>query len=150
MEASPFDEDDPRAASLSPRREPLEPPSPPPSDASAGIRVGTIDRAVLVTVLDRGPGEFLRQLEVTSAMDGDQFIGWRLVQLLDPRSSLSTLDLAAGDILLALNGAPLSRPEQLMTVWESLRSANSLTCDLLRGQTRFQLSFTIHPAIDSY
>jgi hypothetical protein len=146
IEPSPYDEDDPAAGAPVQRStfrgwdERVEAPH-----QGEGLRTGTIDRTALLAVLDAGPGQFLRQLEVTGAMDGELFVGWQLVQLLDKSSALHRLDLVAGDILIALNGAPLSRPDQLMTVWDSLRSADRLTCDLLRGEARFQISFAIEP-----
>src|SRR4051812_42253621 len=48
-----------------------------------GLRSGTIERAKLIATLDGGPGAFLRQMEVSPRMDGERFVGWQLVQLLD-------------------------------------------------------------------
>jgi hypothetical protein len=112
-----------------------------------GLRGGTIDRAVLLAALDAGPGTFLRQLEVTNSMDGNRFVGWQLVQIVDRQSTLRDLDLVEGDVLIAVNGSPLSRPDQLMTMWDGLRTADAITCDLLRGEDRFQIVFEIQPPI---
>jgi hypothetical protein len=115
--------------------------------AGKGQRTGTIDRTALLLTLDAGPGAFLRQLEVAASMDGDHFVGWQLVQILDDGVALKRLDLANGDILVAVNGAPIARPDQLMTVWNGLRTADKLVCDVLRGEQRFQLAFQIEPPI---
>jgi hypothetical protein len=32
-----------------------------------------------------------------------------------------------------------------MTVWDALRTADLVTCDILRGEARFQIAFTIDP-----
>lgn len=114
---------------------------------SKGLRTGTIARARLVAVLDAGPAAFLRQLEVAPHMAGDRFVGWQLVQLLDRSGPLHDVDLVPGDVLLAINGQPLSRPEQLQTVWHSLRTANEVTAQLWRGDTKFELHFTIEPPV---
>jgi len=114
-----------------------------------GLRTGTIERARLDAVLDGGPGNFLRQLEVTPRMDGNRFVGWQLVQLIDRTGPLVDVDVAPGDVLLAVNGQPLSRPDQLQTVWDSLRTANELDADLWRGTTKLRLSFTIEPKLDA-
>jgi hypothetical protein len=126
-----------------------EPATPPRNDAppGKGARTGTIARARLVAVLDGGPGTFLRQLEVTARMTGDRFVGWQLVQLLDRESALADVDLAPGDVLLAINGHPLSRPDQLQTVWDSLRTANEIRADLWRGDAKLQLVFAIDPPV---
>ena len=113
-----------------------------------GLRTGTIARAHLVAVLDAGPGTFLRQLEVAPHMAGDRFVGWRLVQLLDRTGPLHDVDLAPGDVLLAINGTPVSRPEQLQALWDSLRTANDVTAKLWRGSQALELHFTIDPPVD--
>lgn len=128
-------------------------PAPPTDDhrkvapPGKGLRAGTIARAHLVAVLDAGPANFLRQLEVAPRLAGDQFVGWQLVQLLDQTGPLHDVDLVPGDVLLAINGRPLSRPEQLQTVWDSLRTANEVTAQMWRGQDKLELRFTVEPAV---
>ena len=81
-------------------------------------------------------------------MDRGRFTGWRLVQWMPGATRFAGLDLAPGDVLIAINGRPLSRPDQLFALWESLRTANEMVCDLTRGDARFQLRFTIAPPLD--
>ena len=52
-----------------------------------------------------------------------------------------------GDVLLAVNGKPLSRPDQLQAVWDSLRGANQLVAELWRGNAKLRLEFAIEPKI---
>jgi hypothetical protein len=125
----------------------LEPAARPDAPAGNGARTGTIERAKLLAVLDHGPGEFLRQLDVTPRMEGARFVGWQLVQLLDRAGPLAAIDLAPGDVLLAVNGRPLSRPDQLQAVWDSLRTANEVVADVWRGNGKLQLRFAIEPPI---
>jgi len=99
-------------------------------------------------VLDAGPGSFLRQLEVAPRLSGKQFVGWQLVQLLDRSGPLHDVDLVPGDVLLAINGRPLSRPEQLQVVWDSLRTANEVSAQLWRGNRKLELHFTVEPAVN--
>jgi S1-C subfamily serine protease len=108
-----------------------------------GLRTGTVTRAKLLAVLDGGPGAFLRQLEVAPRMDGDRFVGWQLVQLLDRSGPLVDVDLQPGDVLLAINGKPLARPDQLQVIWDSLRTANEINAELWRGETRLSLKFEV-------
>ena len=122
----------------------------PEAPPGKGLRKGTIERAKLVAVLDGGPGQFLRQLEVAPHMDGQRFIGWQLVQLLDHNGPLYDVDVVPGDVLLAVNGKPLSRPDQLQSIWDSLRTANTIDAELWRGNAKFQLQFTIEPAVTSH
>jgi hypothetical protein len=115
----------------------------PEAPPGKGLRTGTISRARLVAILDAGPGTFLRQLEVMPKKQGERFVGWELVQLVDKQSPLFDVDLVVGDVLLAINGKPISRPDQLQTVWESLRTASELTAQLWRGEGQLTLAFKI-------
>lgn len=135
------------------RETPAAPATPAPVErpvapAGKGLRSGTIERARLIAVLDGGPGAFLRQLEVTPHMDGQRFVGWQLVQLIDQAGPLHDIDVVPGDVLLAVNGKPLSRPDQLQAVWDSLRTANEIDAELWRGDAKLTLSFAIEPKID--
>jgi hypothetical protein len=112
-----------------------------------GARTGTIARDHLIAVLDAGPGNFLRQLEVMPRRSGERFVGWQLVQLLDHSGPLTGVDLVAGDVLLGVNGNALSRPEHLKALWDSLRTANEVTARLWRGDKKLELRFTIEPRI---
>jgi type II secretory pathway component PulC len=117
--------------------------------AGKALRGGTIARDRLIAVLDAGPGMFLRQLEVSPWMAGDRFVGWQLVQLIDRTGPLGDVDVAPGDVLLAINGKPLERPDELQRVWDSLRTANELKAQLSRGDARLELRFTIDPPVAS-
>jgi hypothetical protein len=141
-----FDEDlgAPRPKASEPEHRVVERPTAPPGK---GLRTGTIDRGRLNAVLDGGPGQFLRQLEVAPRMDGDRFVGWQLVQLIDHTGPLVDVDLVPGDVLLAINGKPVSRPDQLTALWDSLRTANTLEAELWRGATKLTLSFAIEPRL---
>jgi S1-C subfamily serine protease len=119
----------------------------PAAPPGKGLRTGTIARARLVAVLDAGPGTFLRQLEVAPRMAGDRFVGWQLVQLLDRSGPLHDVDLAPGDVLLAVNGKPVARPEQLQVLWDSLRTANEVSAQLRRGDQPLELRFTVQPPV---
>jgi hypothetical protein len=111
------------------------------------LRTGTIARDRLVGVLDAGPAMFLRQLEVAPYMTRDRFVGWQLVQLIDHTGPLHDIDLVPGDVLLAINGKPIARPEQLQTVWDSLRTANEIAAQMWRGAGALELRFTIEPPV---
>jgi hypothetical protein len=143
----PFDEDLESRTKVETTPAPVEaarPEAPP----GKGLRSGTIERAKLIAVLDSGPGSFLRQLEVTPRMDGQRFVGWQLVQLLDRKGPLIDVDVVPGDVLLAINGRTVSRPDQLQSVWDSLRTANELRAQLWRGDAKLELAFAIEPKVD--
>lgn len=144
-----FDEDLPKqsATSEGTTEAPAEAAPRPVAAPGKGLRTGTIARDKLIAVLDAGPGMFLRQMEVAPKLSGERFVGWELVQLIDRTGPLHDVDLVPGDVLLAVNGKPLSRPDQLQTVWDSLRTSNQLSAQLWRGQAQFQLDFAIDPPV---
>jgi type II secretory pathway component PulC len=142
-----FDEDLPRESTTTVTEAPPAEAPRPVAPPGKGLRTGTIERAKLLTVLDAGPGVFLRQLEVTPRLDGNRFVGWELVQLLDKTGPLYDVDVVPGDVLLTVNGKPISRPDQLQAVWDSLRTANELRAQLWRGEAKLELAFAIEPAI---
>nr|HEX4317190.1 hypothetical protein [Kofleriaceae bacterium] len=115
--------------------------------AAPGVRTGTIDRAHLLAMLDKGPAEFLHQIEVSPRMDGEKFVGWQLVQVLEKNGSLGGVDVAPGDVLLAVNGRQLVRPDQLMELWDSLRTANEVVAEMWRGRDKLELRFAIEPKL---
>jgi S1-C subfamily serine protease len=144
------DEAEPRKAAPPAPAAAHDPPMPaaaPAAAAGKGLRSGTIARDRLVAVLDAGPGMFLRQLEVAPRMVGDRFVGWQLVQLIDRTGPLGDVDVAPGDVLLAINGKPVERPDELQTLWDSLRTANELKAQLSRGDGRLELRFMIDPPV---
>jgi len=142
-----FDEDLPKERTTETTAVVEEAPRP-EAPPETGWRGGTRVRGRLVAGLDGGPGNFLRQLEVTPHRNGRRFVGWQLVQLLDHTGPLHDVDVVPGDVLLAVNGKPLSRPDQLQTVWDSLRTANELRAQLWRGDAKLELAFAIEPKVD--
>lgn len=139
---APLDEDLPRQQATPTAAVEVAPPRA-EAPVGAGARSGTIERQRLVAVLDAGPGMFLRQVEVSPKLEGERFVGWQLVQVVDKQSPLSGVDLVPGDILLAVNGSPIARPDQLQTVWDSLRTATKLEAQLWRGDKQLTLAFEI-------
>jgi hypothetical protein len=143
-----FDEDLESKARVEPV-EPLTEEQRPVAPIGKGLRTGTIARDRLVAVLDLGPAQFLRQVDVTPRMSGDRFVGWQLVQLVDRTGPLVDVDVVPGDVLLAINGKPLSRPDQLQMLWDSLRTANAVQAQMRRGEAKFTLDFTIEPPVSA-
>ena len=48
-----------------------------------------------------------------------------------------------GDVLIALNGRSIARPNELEAVWEVLRTAEAVVADLERDGGKFQLRWTV-------
>jgi type II secretory pathway component PulC len=136
---SPFDvEADGRGAARATPAEPATKPEVAP--AGEGVRAATLDRPALARGLAMGPPSILQQLEVTADTVDQRFLGWRLVRLLEASTPLlRSLDLRPGDVLVSINGNPLSKPNELMDLWTELSAAAKIDCQLTRDGRPFSI-----------
>ena len=138
-----FEEDDPRAGGATVENEAPTYDELPVAPVIAGVRAGTIAREELNAALDAGPGPILGRVEVTAEHDGDRFLGWRLVAVDPDAPPFPGVDLVPGDVLIAINGRSIARPDELDRVWTELRSAEAIVADLERDGGRFQLRWAV-------
>jgi type II secretory pathway component PulC len=119
------------------------PAAPAAATKEAKHAIGTIKRAELVKVLDAAPGRFLQHVETEPRLVGGRFHGWRLASFFPGDERFAAVDLEPGDVILAVNGQSIEQPDQLMKVWDALRTGTALVVSLERdGQPR-QLRFEI-------
>jgi type II secretory pathway component PulC len=118
--------------------------SPAPSQAPARAP-GVIARGDLAKVLDASPGTFLQHVDSEARFVGGRFAGWKLVTFFPGDARFAGVDLRAGDVVTRVNGNAIERPEQLMELWNSLRSADELVVDLERGGAPRTLRWKIAP-----
>jgi type II secretion system protein C len=111
---------------------------PPPVEVHAPV----IQRAALDAILDEGLGAFLGRVGTEPSLEGNHFVGFRLVALRDEALFAGT-DLQPGDVILSVNGQPIERPEQAFTAWTSLRVASEITLAVMRDGQRRDLRFPI-------
>lgn len=128
------DSDDARGAGAS---------SPAPAALPAGSRRGTIDRAALDAVLDRGPGTFLGAFELTPHFRGQRFAGWAIVRFLESGQFLSSVDLRPGDVVMKVNGYTIARPRHLQELWLELRISQAIVVQAEREGQPFELRFDV-------
>jgi hypothetical protein len=128
---------------------PPEQPAPPrlapvvdatPPRASTGV----IARGDLIPFLDAAPGRFLQHVQPEPRFIAGRFHGWRLMTFFPGDPRFASVDLQAGDVVTLVNGQSVEQPDQLMRVWDSLRTSDLLVVSYERaGQTR-ELRFEIH------
>jgi general secretion pathway protein C len=105
----------------------------PPAAASGGgqtVRASpqlqqTIDRA------RRNPDEIARRLQIVPVLDGGRMTGIRLSTGADA-SLMSEIGLRPGDVVTAVNGAPVDSLARGQQIIEGLRSASSARVTVLR------------------
>ncbi len=112
-------------------------------EPSRGVTGGVIYRSKLVSVLDRGLGRYLQNVETEPNFHQGTFVGFRILSLFPGDLDYASLDLRAGDTVTHVNGKSIERPEQALSVWETLRTADDLVVDYRRGDQQRSLHFRI-------
>ncbi len=140
--SSTFDVDDPRAGGADAAVAVDGGVAPRDAARPAGVRTGTVTRAAINEVLDAGPAELLRGLEVNALRPGDVFRGWQLVRFVDA-DAFAAVDVAVGDVLTKINGHTLETPQDLSALWLELYRAAAIDATLDRGGQIVTLRFEI-------
>lgn len=139
----PFAEDDPRALSEKTKKKRAVGNEPGDTITGHKAQTGTIDRASLNDVLERGLGAFLSGVEVQAYFDNHAFAGWEVVRFWPKHSAYTKVDLRPGDVVLAINNHRLEKPSQVQRLWKKLRTADTLVVSGKRLGEAFQLRFEI-------
>jgi type II secretion system protein C len=129
---------------LDEKQEAKTPPPPPSAPTVPATPPRTIARAELVAVLDRSPGAFLSRVDPSPVFRSGRFHGWRLVTFFPGDARFAGVDLRAGDVVTRVNGRTVEKPDQLMEVWQALRTAPELTVDVERNGAPRTLRWSIH------
>lgn len=106
-------------------------------------RPGRIWRRDVVAALGRGLGDLFRRVQVEPALVAGKFHGWRIVELKAGDPMWEGTDLAPGDVVTAVNGRPIERPEQAFAVFQSLAVAKELRVAYERGTARREIAYPI-------
>ena len=134
------------------RTPPPEPsrPAPEPPDAAPLVEpapepepVPVVQRRDLDKVLAAGPARFLARVRVRARFAGGRFAGWQLVKFTDPTDPIARAGVAPGDVLVAVNGRTIERPEQLSLIWDSLRGATAVTLRVVTGGAPRDVTFQV-------
>ena len=107
---------------------------PAPLQPDVESMTGALSRQDLLNVLGQSAGDFLRRVEIEHEVDGGRFVGWRVEAL--PTSTPGWLDVQVGDVVTAVNGMPVERPEDAQQIWETLQVASEVRIDLTRDGER--------------
>lgn len=96
------------------------------------VVVGEIPWALWQRALDAGIGRFLQKIQVEPSLRQGRFAGWRVLRVQPPPQPLGLRGLEADDVVRAVNGRTLERPEDLHALWSRLRTAEELAIELER------------------
>jgi len=125
---------------------PLPGPGPAPSVAEQGIRrladgSFEIGRATLEAVLADTPA-LLQAARILPELRDDRPAGFRLLSV-RPAGVLARIGLRSGDVVIAVNGLPLTSPEGGLDAFVKLRSAAHLSLALERNGQRLTQEYRI-------
>jgi type II secretory pathway component PulC len=112
---------------------PVEPQVASGSETSLAAPSGTIKRSEVRQALSAGLGMFLQRVtfDVEHPVFRDhKFVGFRITEL--KGSGWQGLDLKVGDVVTAVNGFAIERPEQAQQAFLSLAVASELRVDYER------------------
>jgi type II secretory pathway component PulC len=104
-----------------------------------------VDRTILDAVLSDGPGRFLQRMPVTPQRQGNAFIGFRILALYGqpPDAEPTVNGVHVGDVVTAVNGISIRRPDDLMRVWNGLRNARQIVVDVKRRSKPLRVIYPI-------
>jgi general secretion pathway protein C len=126
---------------------PASTPAPIPAAALAKgiVRTGpdsfAVDRAARDALFD-GATDLMRSVAIRPEKKGDEVIGIRLA-MLKPGTPLDALGVHAGDVLLSLDGIPLTSPEQMFTAYARARTDEHLRVVLQRDGRPMQVDLDV-------
>jgi S1-C subfamily serine protease len=95
--------------------------------ASAPLPAHTLPRSAVHAIVAGGLGAFLQRVDLDDhpVFDSGKFHGFRIAALHGP-AFWNGVDLKPGDVVTAVNGFPIERPEQAQDAFESLDVASEL------------------------
>jgi type II secretory pathway component PulC len=121
-------------------------PEPASTTAAPGSRPPhTIYRSEIERALTGGPAYLLRELGPEPFRMEGKFVGWELTAVYpdDPGLCDPGCDIAAGDVILSVNGDRLETPQALTDMLARLPKTDELVVKSLRNEKRRVVTYTI-------
>jgi general secretion pathway protein C len=120
--------------------------APSPATASRGIaRTGAgsfvLDRSARDALIDGG-SDLIRAVSVRPEKQGDDVIGLRIA-ILKPGTPLDALGVRAGDVLVSLDGTPLTSPDRMLEAYARVRTEERIRLVIQRDGHPLQLDYEV-------
>jgi general secretion pathway protein C len=121
------------------------PDAPVPAPAAGIVRGGSgefvVDRATRDALIEGAAG-FVSSVAVRPEKSGDEVVGLRIATL-KAGTPLDALGVRAGDVLVALDGIPLTSPERMLEAFARLRTAERIHVAIRRDERPVQLDYVV-------
>lgn len=102
-----------------------------------------VERAKVDEAVAGGVGRFIQAFDMIEELDEyDRFVGWKIGKIHD-RNRFEGLGIGTGDVITSINGLPLERPAHAYEALMSLKTAQSIDVEYLRGGRVMRLSLPI-------
>lgn len=125
------------------------PPAPPEVPELSGsvpaipkIPVGSVERKEVDLTVEAGLGAFLQRVSVEPVIEGEKFVGFRLVDI-DPAMLRKDIDVQVGDVVTKANGHSLEIETEAFEAFEGLRAARTIELTMLRNGKSVQVVIPI-------
>ena len=110
---------------------------------SVSTPITHLDREDVIAAVDAGLGRFLQKIEMEASLtERGEFTGFRIVRVVDAEA-FQGLGIGPGDVVTSINQHPIERPTEAYEAFISLRTADTLDIDYLRGGRPMRLSLPI-------
>lgn len=125
------------------------PPAPPEVPELSGsapviakIPAGSVERKEVDLTVEAGLGAFLQRVSVEPVIEGERFVGFRLVDI-DPAMLRKDIDVQVGDVVTKANGHALEVETEAFEAFEGLRAARTIELSVLRNGKSVQVVIPI-------
>lgn len=133
---------EPTNLALSAKDDPAEQLAAPPIE-TVQAPLTHVERAKVDAAVAGGVGRFIQGFDMIEELDEyDRFVGWKIGKIHD-RSRFEGLGIGTGDVITSINGLPLERPAHAYEALMSLKTAQSIDVEYLRGGRVMRLSLPI-------
>ncbi len=102
-----------------------------------------VTRRALDLILDHQSSAF-RSVRIVPDKRGDRIVGIRLLEV-QPDSVVARLGLQNGDVMISLNGLPLSDPQKGLEAYQQARTAKRVDLKIERQAKELTLTYRVAP-----
>jgi len=113
------------------------------TEHSRSAPTASFSRREIQSVLSRGPGALLQKVRVQPFLKNNKFLGFQILWIDSEHPRFQAPYLQTGDTILRVNGVRIRRPEDYLTAFQSLKTADVVEFDIWRNEERLLIEYRI-------